>query len=86
MDPDFILMDNNACPQRARVTNKYLQTATIEGTDWPVRSSDLYPIEHAWDMLQTAISDHSVQPTKVTELQQAILDQLARISQQTFEG
>ena len=75
MDPDFILMDDNACPQRAWVTNAYLQTATIDGMDWPARSSDLNPIGHAWDMLQTTISDHSVQPTKVPELQQALLDQ-----------
>ena len=59
MDPDFILMDDNAGPQRARVTNEYLQTATIVGMDWPARSSDLNPNDHAWDMVQTAISDRS---------------------------
>ena len=40
MDPDFILMDN-ACTPRARVTNEYLQTATIEGMDRPVWSVTL---------------------------------------------
>ena len=75
MDPDFILMDDNARPQRARVTNAYLETATIEGMDWPARSSDLNAIGHAGDMLQTTISDCSVQQTKVPELQQALFEQ-----------
>ena len=59
MDPDFTLMDDNARPQRARVTIEYLHTASIEGMDWPARTSDRNPIEHARDMLQTVISDSS---------------------------
>ena len=35
--------------------------------------SNLNPIEHAWDMLQTAISARSVQPIKFQQLQQALL-------------
>ena len=79
MNHDFILIENNARPQRARVTNEYLQTAPIEEMDWPARSSDLNPIEHAWDTLQTAISDRFVLPTEVSELQQALLEQAVRI-------
>ena len=44
---DFILMDDNARPHRARIIDQYLQQETIERMDWPARSPDLNPIEHA---------------------------------------
>jgi hypothetical protein len=50
--PDFILIDDNARAHRAHTTNRYLEEATIVCMDWPARSLDLNPIEHAWDMLQ----------------------------------
>ena len=42
---------------RAHVTklNAYLERETIVRMDWPARSPDLIPIEHAWDILQIAI-------------------------------
>ena len=44
---DFILMDDNARPHRARVVTDYLEMETIERMDWPSLSPDLNPIEHA---------------------------------------
>ena len=44
--PDFILMDDNARPHRAMVTNEYLQAETIVRMEWTARSPNLNPIEH----------------------------------------
>jgi hypothetical protein len=49
--PDFILIDGNARAHRAHITNRYLEEATIVLMDWPARSPDLNPTEHAWDTL-----------------------------------
>ena len=66
--PEFILMDDNASPHRAQVTNAYLEHETIVRMDWPARSPDLNPIEHAWDILQRAISARPVQSRTLQEL------------------
>ena len=43
----FILIDDNVRPYHAHVTNAYLEYETIVHLDWPARSPDLNPIEHA---------------------------------------
>ena len=47
---NFILMDDNARAHRTRITDQYLEQATIVRMKWPARSPDLNPTEHAWDM------------------------------------
>ena len=78
---NFILMDDNACAHRARITDQYLEQAIIVRMEWPARSLDLNPIEHAWDMLQTAVSSRPVQPASVQELRQALLEEWDQIPQ-----
>ena len=79
--PDFILMDDNARAYRARITNQYLEQAAIVQLDWPARCPDLNPIEHAWDMLQKAISSHQVQPATVRKLREALIEEWAQLPQ-----
>ena len=78
---NFILMDDNARAHRARITDQYLEQATIVCMEWPARSPNLNPIEHAWDMLQTAVSSRPVQPASVQELRQALLEEWDQIPQ-----
>ena len=79
---DFILMDDNARPHRAHVTNQYLEDATIVRMAWPARSPDMNPIEHAWDMLQKASFARPVQPKTVPQLRTALQEEWARLTQQ----
>ena len=74
--PDFILMDDNARAHRARI-----EQAAIVRLDWPARSPDLNPIEHAWDMLQKAISSRQVQPATVRELRETLIEEWAQLPQ-----
>ena len=78
---NFILMDDNARAHRARITDQYLEQATIVRMEWPARSPNLNPIEHAWDMLQTVVSSRPVQPASVQELRQALLEEWDQIPQ-----
>ena len=47
----YTLMDDNTCPHRAIIVRNRLQQAGIQTMDWPSRSLDLHPIEHAWNEL-----------------------------------
>ena len=59
---NFVFMDDNARPHRARVVNDYLEDEGIERLEWPSRSPDLNPIKHAWDALQRKINAPLAQP------------------------
>ena len=76
---NFILMNDNAHAHRACITDQYVKQATIVRMEWPARSPDLNPIEHAWDMLQTAVSSCPVQPASIQELRQALLEEWDQI-------
>ena len=65
---NFILMDDNAHPHRARVVKRYLECETIQRLDWPAHSPDVNQIEGAWNMMLTAHSHRNPQPRTPQEL------------------
>ena len=82
---NFVLMDDNARPHRARVVNDYLEDEGIERLDWPSRSPDLNPIEHAWDALQRQINAHLAQPQTAQQLANALLEEWVRIPRKDIQ-
>ncbi|GFX15450.1 hypothetical protein TNCV_3303791 [Trichonephila clavipes] len=45
VNPDFILMDDNTRPLRARMVGEFLESDDIRWMDWTARSIDLKPIQ-----------------------------------------
>ena len=46
-----VLQDDNARLHRARILKQSLQQNNVDRLDCPVRSRDLLPIEHVWNIL-----------------------------------
>ena len=82
--PDFVLMDDNARPHRARIVRDYLEDETIERMDWPAVSPDLNPIEHIWDQLQTRISRLDNPPRTIGDLANALIREWQNIPLQNI--
>jgi len=52
---------------------------------WPPQSPDLNPIEHLWDVVEQELRVLDVHPTKLHQLQDAILSIWANISKECFQ-
>jgi transposase len=72
---NFLFMDDNARPHRARLVDQYLQEHGIARMNWPARSPDLNPIEHVWDALGRRVSSRQPPPRTLNELKIALIQE-----------
>ena len=78
-------MDDNATAHRARIVNQYIDDQGVERMEWPARSPDMNPIEHAWDMLQRRVSARQRQPSTRNELVAALTEEWGLIPQRDIK-
>lgn len=81
---NFILVDDNATPHRARIVRAFKEHHGIQSVDWPACSPDLNVIENAWDMLQRAVNAHNPPPHSLEEVRRVVEEEWARLRQQSL--
>ncbi|GFV07373.1 transposable element Tcb2 transposase [Trichonephila clavipes] len=86
MGAEFLFMDDNARPHRAKIVDECLQSEDITRMDWPAYSPDLNPIEHVWDMFGRQIAARQPHPTCLPELRRALLDEWCNIPQDQIDN
>lgn len=69
---DFILVDDNARPHRARIVQDVLRDNNIERMNWPARSPDMNVIEHVWSWMKRKLNDREHNFNNLNELANAI--------------
>ncbi|GFX45030.1 transposable element Tcb2 transposase [Trichonephila clavipes] len=85
MGLQFLFMDDNAPCHRTVAAEQLLESEDIERVDWPARSPDLNPIEHAWDFLDRRLAARTLPPVTIRELRLALQDEWAAMPQQLID-
>jgi hypothetical protein len=80
--PDITLQHDNATSHTAHSVRDFLQDRNVSVLPWPVKSPDLNPIEHAWDLLEWRVWARAIPPRNVWELAVAMVEEWGNISQQ----
>ena len=78
---NFVLMDDNATPHRARVTNQFLNNQGIQRLVWPSKSPDLNPLEHLWSHLKYRVNKRIKPTTTLVGLERILRREWAAIEQ-----
>ena len=76
------LQHDNATSHTTRSVHDFLQDRNVNDLPWPVKSPDLYPIEHVWDLLDRRVRARAFPPRNVQELAGALVEEWGNISQQ----
>ncbi|GFX64283.1 transposable element Tcb2 transposase [Trichonephila clavipes] len=85
MGLQFLFMDENAPCHRTVAAEQLLESEDIERMDWPARSPDLNPIEHAWDFLGRRLAARTLPPVTIRELRFALQDEWVAMPQQLID-
>ena len=78
---NFVLMDDNARPHRARIVTTFLEDHHIDRMEWPDMSPDLNPIENIWGILGTRVRGRIQHINSVAELTVALREEWAALDQ-----
>lgn len=79
---NFIFMDDNARPHRARTVQEVLEQGDITRLDWPANTPDMNPIENMWDFVSRAIHKRMNPPQNAEELAAAAVEEWNNIPQE----
>lgn len=82
---NFMFVDDNSRPHRARIVTDYLREAGIDRMEWPAYSPDMNPIEHVWDMLHRAVQRRPNVPATLPELREAAIEEWRNLPQEDID-
>ena len=69
---DVLFQQDNARPHTAAATQRVF--CGVQKLSWPLRSPDLSPIEHVWNMMKREITLSPEPATAIVELRQLVQD------------
>lgn len=79
---DFILVNDNARPHRARIVQECLRENGIEQMNWPARSLDINVIEHEWSRMKLKLNQREQESQNLEELAIAVREVWEAIPQE----
>jgi transposase len=77
----FVYIDDNARPHRARQVNNFFEENRITRMHWPARSPDCNPIEHLWDYLKRRVRKAHPAHQNLQELRNTVVREWNAIPQ-----
>ena len=81
---EWRLQHDNAPAHRSQLVQQFLENHQIPVVNWPSRSPDLNPIEHAWDYVGRRV--HSRNPTSLRQMADLLIQEWELIPQNYFNN
>lgn len=78
---NYVFVDDNARPHRARIVNQAILDNNIIRMAWPARSPDCNPIEHVWSHLKKRLLDRNEDFLNLEQLANAVVEEWQDIPQ-----